>query len=407
MVVRRYKTSLEDCILTVSVGKSVFAHANPTHAVHHRLSRGFSMNVVIACGGTGGHLFPGLAVAEQLRARGHQSMLLISEKEIDALAVRDYANLFRFETLPSIGLPRLLSPAIVGFTRGFAASLSRCRQFYRDFKPDAVLGMGGFTSTAPMLMGRRFRSPTFIHESNAIPGKANRLNARLARVVLLGFRECAKYFPAQTCCVTTGTPIRTSLRNHLLPADARKLFGFDPASPLKTLLVMGGSQGAHGLNQAVVAAASVLKDFFQIIHFTGKADEAAVRTAYAQRGVSAYVAAFHHQMQEAYSAADLAIARSGAASLSELACFRLPSVLIPFPAAAEDHQTLNAQIFAQAGAALVVTEREISGDSLARTVSGIFNDPSKLAAMAVAAQQLAPADAASLVVETLETQCRP
>ena len=238
------------------------------------------MNVVIACGGTGGHLFPGLAVAERLRGRGHRTLLFISEKEIDTLAVRDYVGLFRFETLPSIGLPRLLSPAILGFTRGFAFSLSRCRQFYKDFQPDAILGMGGFTSTAPMLMGRRLGLPTFIHESNAIPGKANRLNARIARAVLLGFEACARYFPSRTRCIITGTPIRSSLRTSLEPPEARKLFGFDPASELPTLLVMGGSQGAHGLNQAVVAASAAWKDKLQIIHFTGKSDEAAVRDAY-------------------------------------------------------------------------------------------------------------------------------
>ena len=153
-----------------------------------------AMKVVIACGGTGGHLFPGLAVAEVLRQRGHESLIFISEKEIDALAVRDYVGMFRFEKLPSVGLPRLFSPAMLGFARGLAVSVSRCRAYYRDFRPDAVLGMGGFTSTAPMLAGRLMRLPTFIHESNAIPGKANRLNARLAKVVLLGFAECARIF---------------------------------------------------------------------------------------------------------------------------------------------------------------------------------------------------------------------
>lgn len=364
------------------------------------------MNVVIACGGTGGHLFPGLAVAERLRERGHASLIFISEKEIDALAVRDHVGTYRFEKLPSVGLPRLLSPAIVGFTRGVAASLARCRQLYREFQPQAVLGMGGFTSTAPMLMGRRFGLPTFIHESNAIPGKANRLNARLANTVLLGFEQCARYFPAQTRCAVTGTPIRTSLRQRLPAGEARRIFRLDPSSFKPTLLIMGGSQGAHGLNQAIVAALPTWKDRLQIIHFTGKADETPLRDAYAREGVAAYVAAFHHQMQEAYSAADFAIARSGAASLSELAYFGLPSLLIPFPAAAEDHQTLNARIFAEANAALLLPEKEISGNALAVTVQSLLADPAKLATMSIAARTLAPADAAALVVETLEKQCQ-
>ena len=365
------------------------------------------MNVVIACGGTGGHLFPGLAVAERLHERGHKSLIFISEKEIDALAVRDHVGAYRFEKLPLVGMPRLLSSAMFGFTRGFAVSLARCRSLYREFKPQIVLGMGGFTSTAPMLMGRRFGLPTFVHESNAIPGKANRLNARLAQAVLLGFKECSRYFPPRTRCIVTGTPIRTSLRQRLEPSRAREIFGLDAISTKITLLIMGGSQGAHGLNQAVMGALASWKNSVQVIHLAGKGDEASIRAAYQQAGVRAYVAAFHHQMQEAYSAADFAIARSGAASLSELAYFGLPSLLIPFPAAAEDHQTLNARIFSEAGAALVLAEREITGDCLANIVSNLSNNRAKLAEMASAAKALAPNDAASLVVETLETQCQP
>lgn len=364
------------------------------------------MNVVIACGGTGGHLFPGLAVAEVLRQRGHEVLIFISEKEIDALAVRDHVGLFRFEKLPSVGLPRLLSPAMLGFARGFAVSVSRCRAYYRDFRPDAVLGMGGFTSTAPMFAGRLLKVPTFIHESNAIPGKANRLNARLAKVVLLGFAECAKFFPKSRTEVT-GTPIRAGLRERLEQREAQSRFGLHEGGEKKTLLVMGGSQGAHGLNEAVVRALPEWRTTLQIIHFTGRDDEAATRSAYEAAGVSAYVAAFHHQMQEAYSAADFAIARSGAASLSELAYFGLPSLLIPYPFAAEDHQAFNARIFTDAKAAVMLKESETTGDHLAKIVLEILRSPAKLSSMAEAARRLAPPDAAALLVDTLEKQCRP
>ncbi|MGZ5006055.1 MAG: UDP-N-acetylglucosamine--N-acetylmuramyl-(pentapeptide) pyrophosphoryl-undecaprenol N-acetylglucosamine transferase, partial [Chthoniobacterales bacterium] len=168
------------------------------------------MNAVIACGGTGGHLFPGLAVAEVLRARGHEVMLFISEKEIDSLATSTRAE-FRFEKLPTVGLPSPFSPAIVRFLQRFNESLSVCRRLYRTFKPHIVLGMGGFTSTAPVLAGRLRGIPTLIHESNAIPGKANRLTARMVRAVLLGFKECAQFFPKVRTEVT-GTPIRSELK---------------------------------------------------------------------------------------------------------------------------------------------------------------------------------------------------
>ena len=363
------------------------------------------MNVVIACGGTGGHLFPGLAVAEVLEARGHKSLVFISQKEIDTLAVRDYADRFRFEKLPSIGLPRAFSPAMLGFARGFAQSMARCRRFYREFKPKAVLGMGGFTSTAPLFAGRLAGLPTFVHESNAIPGKANRFNARLARVVLLGFEECAKCFPPGTRCEVTGTPIRSGLRERLNATDAQARFGLNAPSGRKTLLVMGGSQGARGINQAVVHAAPAWKNSLQLIHFTGADDEQMVRSAYDQAGVHAYVSAFHHRMQEAYSAADFVIARSGAASLCELAFFGLPSLLIPYPFAAEDHQTLNAAIFTRAGASITLKESDATASSLSKTVLEIIHSPSTLSAMSARASRLAPPDAASLLVDTLEKQC--
>ncbi len=166
--------------------------------------------------------------------------------------------------------------------------------------------MGGFTSTAPLFAGRLAGVPTFVHESNAIPGKANRFNARLSRVVLLGFEECAKHFPPATRCLVTGTPIRTALRERLAADAARKVFGLEASSDKKTLLVMGGSQGAHGINQAVLRAAPEWRTSLQIIHFTGKDDEQSVRASYERDGITAYVAAFHHRMQEAYSAADFA-----------------------------------------------------------------------------------------------------
>src|SRR5438477_6635871 len=167
------------------------------------------MNAVIACGGTGGHLFPGVAVAEALRDRGHEVMLFVSEKDIDVLALSGRQQ-FRFEKLPTIGLPSLYSPAILGFVRRFSQSLALCRSIYRKFQPHIILGMGGFTSTAPVVAGRMRGVATFIHESNAIPGKANRLTSRFVRAVLLGFKECAPFFPKVRTEVT-GTPIRSDL----------------------------------------------------------------------------------------------------------------------------------------------------------------------------------------------------
>jgi UDP-N-acetylglucosamine--N-acetylmuramyl-(pentapeptide) pyrophosphoryl-undecaprenol N-acetylglucosamine transferase len=356
------------------------------------------MNTVIACGGTGGHLFPGLAVAEVLRARGHEVMLFVSEKEIDALALSGRSE-FRFHQLPTIGLPSPFSPAILGFTRRFNESLSLCRGIYRKFKPHVVLGMGGFTSTAPVLAGKMRGIPTFIHESNAIPGKANRLTARMVRAVLLGFKECAPFFPKVRTEVT-GTPIRKELQR-LDRKIARQRLGL--REDLLTLLVMGGSQGASGINQAMTKSLPALQGApIQVIHLSGARDEQMVADNYRRENITAHVAAFHHSMEELYSAADFAIARSGAASLAELAAFSLPAILIPFPYAAEDHQTRNAEIFVRAGAGVILKESDLADDLLARKIRELTGDSAKLLEMSENSARLAPKNAAALVVETME-----
>jgi len=360
------------------------------------------MRFAIAAGGTGGHLFPGLAVAEALRAGGHEALITISEKEIDSLATQGRSE-FRFEKLPGMGMPRIFSPAILKFLRAFQVSLARCRTLFRDFQPDAVLGMGGFTSTAPILAGRMRKVPTFVHESNAIPGKANRLNAKLVTAVLLGFEECASHF-SRVRCELTGTPVRTSLTRGIEKGAARSALGLDPEA--QTVLVVGGSQGARGINRAVLAALPHLpRAGTQVIHLSGKDDEDSVRSAYRQAGINAFVAAFHHRMEEAYGAADLAVARSGAATLTELSFFGLPAILVPYPFAAEDHQTLNAKIFDRVGAGTLINEREITGEILAQKIIWFFEDPVRLSEMSACSARLAPRDAAERVGATMLKYC--
>jgi UDP-N-acetylglucosamine--N-acetylmuramyl-(pentapeptide) pyrophosphoryl-undecaprenol N-acetylglucosamine transferase len=356
------------------------------------------MNAIIACGGTGGHLFPGIAVAEVLRERGHEVLLFVSEKEIDSLALSTRSQ-FRFEKLPTVGFPSFYSPAIFAFVRRFSESLSLCRSIYQKFKPHVVLGMGGFTSTAPILAGRMRGISTLVHESNAIPGKANRLAARMVRAVLLGFKEAAQFFP-KTRTEITGTPIRSELK----PVDrqlAQQKLGLQPE--LATMLVMGGSQGASGINQAIIKSLPVLRNaLLQVIHLSGTRDERLVADNYRRERIPAYVAAFHHHMEEVYSAADFAVARSGAASLAELAFFGLPSILIPFPYAADDHQTRNAEIVARAGAAIVLKESELTPELLSQKVLEMIGHPERIRQMSQRSLTLAAQDAAARIATTME-----
>ena len=194
--------------------------------------------------------------------------------------------------------------------------------------------------------------------------------------------------------------MRNALQKNQLPKfDALQRFGL--GADRKTILVMGGSQGAAGVNVAMMEAALSLGAGFQFIHLTGAADEESVRTFYSRSNIPAWVGAFHHSMQEAYGAADLAVARSGAASLTELAHFELPSILIPYPHAAEDHQTFNAAIFSEAGAAVLLPERDASPKRLAGEIRGILDEPKRWKAMREASAGLSVDDAAQRVAQVL------
>lgn len=358
---------------------------------------------IIACGGTGGHLFPGLAVAETLHERGHEVLLLVSEKEIDTVALRDHPE-FRREKLPSIGMPSLLSPAFPRFLKRSWESFSICRQLYSRYLPSAVLGMGGFTSAAPLLAAHQEKIPCFVHESNAIAGRANKLSARWTDKVLLGLDACESSFIGRDCIVT-GTPVRRDLGTSLDKAAARTLFGLDPET--LTLLVMGGSQGASGINQLLFRAAPFLRQTpMQIIHLTGERDDNLAVINYQREGIKAKVSPFHHKMEDAYSAADLVVSRAGAASLSELSHFSLPSILIPFPFAADLHQHRNAEAFRDAEAAELLEEKNTDPESLALLIKNLLSDDRRRERMAASAGTLLPRGAAARVADVLEGAAR-
>ena len=360
---------------------------------------GPSASVLIACGGTGGHLYPGIAVAEVLKARGHKVLLLISEKKIDALAASGHPDL-TFTTLPALAMPRPWSPKMIGFLRTLWSSYRACRRLIKQHQITTVLGMGGFTSFAPLYAGKKEGCQTFIHESNAIPGKANKLNARYASTVLLGLDACRTHFPAHPDVRTVGTPVRS---NMTLPPDQdpHAFFKLDPK--LKTLLIMGGSQGARGDNRVVGSALPAFELMgIQLLHITGPTDYEEARDVYAKYPLlPQHVAAFCHRMDLAYRVADLAIARAGASSLAELTHFGVPSLLIPYPHAAEDHQTRNAEIFAQCGASRLLPEATLNDQILAREVESILLRPDTAATMRAAAQKAATPDAARIIADVL------
>jgi len=363
------------------------------------------MKIAIACGGTGGHLFPGLAVAEELRDRGHDTLLLVSPKQIDALALEGEEEQ-QTRALPGIGWPGIFSPRVFTFGLSLLSSWRECGQAYRDFQPTAVVGMGGFTSAIPLLLGRRLHLPTLIHESNAIPGRVTRMIAPWVNKTLLGFGGCANYL-RRAHCVVTGTPVRRGLER-IDRAVAAEKFGLNPALPI--VFVMGGSQGAHGINQLVLKTLPMWhndREEVQFIHLAGQADANIAEINYRRQRLTAVVRAFSTEMEHFYSLADVVISRSGAASLTELSHYGLPSVLVPYPAAADDHQTFNARIFEQVGAARIMVESKTTPEDLHAAVAELLTNAPVRLRMAGAARGLAGVDAAKRVAEEIELSCNP
>ncbi len=361
------------------------------------------MKIAIACGGTGGHLFPGLAVAEELRQRGHETLLLVSPKQIDAIALKG-AGEQESHALPGIGWPGFLSPRVFTFGLNLLSSWRECGQVYRDFQPTAVVGMGGFTSAVPLLLGRHLHLPTLIHESNAYPGRVTRFIAPWINKTLLGFDGCAHYL-RRAHCVVTGTPVRRGLARMDRVVAAEK-FGLNPALPI--VLIMGGSQGAHGINELVLKTLPLWhqhREEVQFIHLTGQADANIAEINYRRERLTAVVQAFSTEMESFYSLADVVISRSGAASLTELSHYGLPSVLIPYPAAADDHQTYNARIFEKAGASRMLAESKTTPEALHQIVAEMLANHDLRKGMAEAAQKLAGEDAARRVAEEIEASC--
>jgi UDP-N-acetylglucosamine--N-acetylmuramyl-(pentapeptide) pyrophosphoryl-undecaprenol N-acetylglucosamine transferase len=372
------------------------------------------MKVMIACGGTGGHLFPGLAVAEALRGRRHHVRLLVSEKAIDQTALAALTNCSSpsdgvvVEAIPATGYEG--SRRLVRFCIRLARATRRCAAKCDEFEPDVVLGMGGFTS-APAVLGarwsRRRGTATLIHESNAVPGKANCWAGRFVDHVAVGLADCARFFGHKPVTVT-GTPIRAALRRGRV-ADAHTRLGLK--TERLTVLVAGGSQGAHAINEAVACALPWLggrMEALQFVHLTGEKDETFMREAYEKNGFQATVMSFCPHMELVYSAADVVVARSGASTLTEIAAFGLPAILIPYPQAVGNHQWHNARVFERAGAARLIDQSQLDGlpaergERLADGIAELVDDDAGRVGMARAAHALAVDDAADRIATLLE-----
>jgi UDP-N-acetylglucosamine--N-acetylmuramyl-(pentapeptide) pyrophosphoryl-undecaprenol N-acetylglucosamine transferase len=260
--------------------------------------------------------------------------------------------------------------------------------------------MGGFTSTAPLAAGKWMGLPTFIHESNAIPGKANRLNAKFSVAALVGFEACARFFGRGKRVEVVGTPLRPSVAKRPSKEEGLAFFGRKPGR--RTLLVMGGSQGARRVNELVAASLRAFEaGGIQVLHISGPGDFDLVKPAYDANPGAGVLRSFCAEMQFALAAADLAVCRSGASTLTELGYYGLPSVLVPYPFAAEDHQTRNAEVFSVPGAAELWPQVELDEQSFPARILALIGDEQRLGKMAESAKALDVTDASGRVCEVV------
>lgn len=350
---------------------------------------------MIAGGGTGGHIFPGIAIADAVEriAPGTEVFFMGRRGSIEERVVSGTGR--AFHAVPAAGLARGVEArnAVMPFVvaGGYAKSLvvlSRTR-------PAAAVGTGGFISVPPILAARTLGVPVVLQEQNSWPGLATRILSRFASEVHVSFEDTRRLLPRARAVVLSGNPVRAGLASGNR-ADARRAFGLSETA--RVVFAVGGSRGARRINEAIVAG---MADFARagvgLIVQTGKDDVAKVRGAAEAASVRAVVEPFFDDIGAAYAASDLVVSRAGATAIAEIALVGLPAILVPYPYATEGHQMKNAMAFEGAGAAVVIRDDALTGEALSAKVLALLGEPSVLASMAGAARRLARPDAADRV----------
>jgi UDP-N-acetylglucosamine--N-acetylmuramyl-(pentapeptide) pyrophosphoryl-undecaprenol N-acetylglucosamine transferase len=347
------------------------------------------MRAILAGGGTGGHVIPALAIAHQLQKQYGAELLFIgTARGIETRLVP--AAGFELRLIEVGALNRVSLATRMKTLLGLPRAVWAARRLLVEFRPDVVIGVGGYASGPAMLAAIRAGIPTLAFEPNVVPGFANRVIAHWVSAAAVHFEETAKFFKHAK---VTGVPVRQAFF---------EIAGKRTAQAPPTLLVFGGSQGAHAINQAMIQCLpELLKQApqIQIIHQTGERDYNDAQAAYRRTGASAEVYPFINDMPGFFARADLLLCRSGASTVAEIAAAGKPAIFVPFPRAADDHQRVNAQALERAGAAVVLEETKLDDVWLVETVSALLNDPGRLARMSAAAQSLAHPNAARDIAE--------
>ena len=359
---------------------------------------GYLMRVILAGGGTGGHFFPLVALAQNLIEQDINVLILGRKRSWEEKYCFNNKLLFKgISTGKRAGKLSLQNlPAVLKSGLGFFETL----KVFREFSPEIVVGTGGYVSVPVMSAGFFARYPLLIHEQNISPGLTTRVFAPLAKEITVTFEKTAEYFSKRIKkkIFVTGCPLGKAAKSGRDKRLTREAFGLQDNK--FTLLVMGGSQGARRLNQVVLEAQKIWQKVHlpvQIIHLTGEKDYPAVRDAYTTRESKSFVSPFHINMGEIYNISHSAVVRGGAVSLAELAAWGIPAIIVPYPYAAGRHQDLNAQFFARKGAAKVFREEDLTPQVLSREVSLLVYDKERRKEMAEASKTLGKRDATEIL----------
>ncbi|CAN5455188.1 undecaprenyldiphospho-muramoylpentapeptide beta-N-acetylglucosaminyltransferase [soil metagenome] len=360
--------------------------------------------ILFAGGGTGGHLYPGIAVAEALRARAPHltPVFLCTQRAIDSTILSPTG--FEFIAQPIVP-PAISVGGLLRFFKSWRETKEQVRAILRERKPAAVLGLGGYAAGVAVKTGALKNLPTAILNSDVIPGKANQYLMRFATHVCCGFEQTREHVSSNHAAklIVTGCPIRSSMLQ-LPPRDqAATRLGLDPR--LSTLLITGASQGAVSVNEAMLAKAGALKlQGWQLLHLSGKDHAEKVRQEYREQSIPAVVVDFTPAMSDVWAVSDLAIARSGASTIAELCACGVPSILMPYPFHKDLHQRANARVLADAGAAILLDDEKDAKLNAARlkpALESLLYDAPRRKQMSAAARQLGRPDAADAVAQVI------
>lgn len=359
-----------------------------------------ALKVIISGGGTGGHIYPGISLAYEIKGRDINNDILFvgTERGMESKLIPREG--FKFMKVKARGIQRKICFENLTAIVIFLISLFQSYKIIKKYKPDIVIGTGGYVSGSVVLMAAILSVPTFVHEQNVIPGITNKYLSRITRATFISFNQSKEYFSNKAKLIFAGNPIR--FKNIKQNTD-REYKRFNLDSLKKTILVLGGSKGAASINRAVLQGIDLIKDViknsWQVLLISGQDDYNNIMEVVGEDNKIFSVEPYLHDIEKAYSLTDLVICRVGATTLAEIGAYGLPAILIPYPYATHNHQEINANIFSREGAAILILEKDLSGEKIARVLLDLLKNKNKLKMMAKKSRGLSNVNSAKKIID--------